>query len=222
MSAELPPATRDMIASLNLSGARPLVVCDADEVLVKFIEGLERFLASRGLHLDVSSLAIHGNVSHRETGATVERDQVTVLMQEFFAHGTATLDPVPGAADALARLSRHADIVVLSNVPARDAEARSRNLRGHGMDFPVVANEGPKGPALAAIAARSGGQRLFFIDDLPHNLKSAAEHAGHSTRLHYMADPRLSRLMPTSPHAHYRPDDWADAARFMLAALEAP
>lgn len=207
------------LANLSLSGDRPVIVCDADEVLVKFIAGLEAYLARRGFHLDVSSLAIHGNVRHGPEGDVVARDQVTELMQAFFAEGTETLEPVPGAAEALVGLSAHAEIVILSNVPASDADKRTRNLCRHGMDYPLIPNEGVKGPALAAIAARAHGQPIFFIDDLPHNLKSAAEHAAHSTRLHYMADPRLSRLMPTSAHAHYRPHDWHDAARFIREHL---
>lgn len=219
MSQFLSPPAAAALESLSLTGTRPVIVCDADEVLVKFIAGLETFLTGRGFHLDVSSLAIHGNVRHGPEGDVVARDHVTELLQAFFAEGTETLEPVDGAADALASLSAHAEIVILSNVPAQDSQKRSRNLRSHGMDYPLIPNEGVKGPALAAIAARAQGQPIFFIDDLPHNLKSAAEHAAHSTRLHYMADPRLSRLMPTSVHAHYRPSDWHDAARFIREIL---
>ena len=59
------------------------------------------------------------------------------------------------------------DIVVLSNISPAQAPPRLRNLAALP-DFPfaLIANTGPKGPAVKALAAR-GGKPVFFVDDIP-------------------------------------------------------
>jgi hypothetical protein len=199
---------------------RPLIICDADEVLVEFIKGLERFLARQDLLLDLASFRIHGNVRHQATGHVLEDDRVTRLIDEFFASDTAVLDAVPGAAAALADLSRHATVIVLSNLPASAREARARNLAGHGMAYPVIAGSGPKGnivkPLIAAMRAP-----VVFIDDLPPHHASVAGVAPHVHRLHFVADTRLARLIGPSPHAHARIDTWPEAAAWIRQATKA-
>ncbi len=47
---------------LHLVADRPLIISDADEVLVQFAAGLEFYLQGQGLYFDISSFAITGNV----------------------------------------------------------------------------------------------------------------------------------------------------------------
>jgi len=198
--------------------SRPLIICDADEVLLLFIAGLERFMAPKGLYLDLAFFGITGNVKRRDDGAALAAAEVSALIQEFFATAIADLDPAPGAADALDALSAHADIVILTNVPAAHRAARAAHLAGLGMNYPVLANAGPKGPAVAELASERSGP-IFFIDDLHPNIASVAEKAAHVTRIHFIADPRLKALAPPSKHAHHLAANWPDAEAFIRRQL---
>lgn len=202
-----------------LDRTRPLIICDADEVLLQFLAGLERFMARQNFYLDLTSFRIHGNVRHRHSHEPVADETVTKLVADFFANDTRHLEPVAGAADALRDLSRRAQIVVLSNLPETSREARIANLDEHGMAYPVIAGKGPKGPVVRDLIG-DHSQTIVFIDDLPPNISSVAKETPHVRRLHFIADPRLARLMPASPDAHSRIDDWPAAAAWIHRVLD--
>ncbi len=212
--------TRAQLAGLTFSPDRPLIICDADEVLFMFLEGLERFLNRRDLILDLKSFALTGNIRTAADNRALAGSEVKALLDDFFFTETAHLEPAPGAADALSSLSAHADIVILTNLPHAQRASRVECLARHGMAYPVIANSGPKGPAVAAMIA-GHQQPIIFLDDLPPNLQSVAEHAPHVTRIHMIADPRLRRLIPACPSAHARHDDWPDAHAFIATTIGA-
>lgn len=219
MSAGIAEGVAEQIAALDLDPGRPLIICDADEVLFLFIEGLERHLATQGLFLDLTSFALTGNIKRRADGVALDAAAVKGVLAGFFAVETALLDPAPGAAEALATLSRRAQIVVLSNLPAERRAARAEALTRHGMPYPVIANAGAKGPAVSALAARAG-RPVVFLDDLPPHHASVADHAEAVIRVHMIADRRLAALMGPAPAAHARHDDWAEAHAFIAATLD--
>jgi hypothetical protein len=99
---------------------------------------------------------------------------------------------------------------MLTNLPSRFRDARIANLRSHGIEFPVVTNSGPKGPAIAALAADHVAP-VVFIDDNNGYLKSAAEHVPHTNIVHFMQDERFGRHVPHEDHVHHRTDNWPDA-----------
>jgi hypothetical protein len=207
------------IERIPLDPDRPLIVTDADEVLCHFIVGLERVLERQALRFDLVGFAITGNVKHRN-GVALSPAEVSEQIELFFESETESIEPVDGAARALAALSAQAQILVLSNVPMPALAARARWLARHGMDYPLVANIGRKGPALRHLAARAG-RPVLFIDDIPHNLTSVAEHAPDVLRIQYIADPRLSRAVPRCPDCHHRAADWADIRAFAEARIGA-
>lgn len=206
------------IDTLGLSTDRPLIVCDADEVLVRFVAGLERYLAIEDLWLDLSSFALTGNIKECSSGRALAQEEVSALLRRFYASETERLEPVPGAAEALAALAGHGRIVVLSNVPESAREARRRWLAAHGMPYPVVANRGLKGAAFREMGQRAG-RPAFFFDDLPHNIADAARCLPESVLVHFVADERLARLLPAAPECHLRTGDWEEALAFVLARL---
>jgi hypothetical protein len=208
-----------MVADIRIDPARPLVICDADEVLLKFVAALERFLERHACFLDLASFRIHGNVKHRATGEPVADETVTELLADFFASETRHLDAVPGAADALRRLSRHAQIVVLSNLPESARAARVENLASHGIAYPVIAGKGPKGEIVRSLID-GFEQPTVFIDDLPPHIASVAAEAPHVRRLHFIADARLARLLPKAADAHARIDTWPEAADWIASIID--
>ena len=200
-------------AVARLQGGRPLLIVDADEVLLRFVDGLDRFLRTQDLFLDLTTYRLHGNVKRIADREPVLDVEVTALLDDFRGD-LDSLDLVGGAAEALRALRPRIDVVVLSNIAESQAPARRRNLAAHGLDVPLVTNSGPKGPAVRALAARAG-RPAFFVDDIPQHLASSAEAAPEIWRIHLVGDDRLKPLLAAAAHAHLRAETWADAHRFI-------
>ncbi len=201
-----------------LTAGRPLIIVDADEVLLRFVDGFDRFLNERGLYLDLGTYRLHGNVKRRGDDVVVLDVEVTALLEEF-RRDLDALEPVDGAREVLLELSARADVVVLSNISPLQARARRRNLDALGLAFPLVCNTGPKGAAAGALGAKAG-RPVFFVDDIPQHLVSVQEAIPHVLLIHLVGDLRLKPILPPCPQAHLRADSWEDAARFMRAHLE--
>lgn len=210
----LPDMTARQIAETEIDSARPLIITDADEVILQFVRPLEDFLDARGLYLDISSFRLSGNVKRRNDDVALPHEEVMALIGEFFATGVETCLPVEGAVGALSSLSEVADVLVLSNLPLSAKAGRQRNLAAHGMDYPLIVNEGPKGPAIRALIEGHAAPAVF-LDDIPYHHDSAAAEAQSVHRIHFVADPRLAPLLKPAPSAHARIDCWAEAERHL-------
>lgn len=210
---------RIQIDELHVQPDVPLILCDADEVLFQFLRGLEGHLEKEGYFLDLVSFALAGNIKHAESGEAVTRERVAELLAGFFASRTAHLEPVEGAAEALANLSHESQIVVLTNTPPERREMRAEALRKGGMPYPVIANKGPKGAAAAAIAEGHKAPAVF-IDDIPPNIDAVLDAVPHAHGIHMVADPRLRPLIPKAPRATHRVDEWHEAEPLIAALLK--
>lgn len=213
--SEIAPEIMDQLEALELHPARPLIITDADEVLLRFMERVEHYLDTLGLWIDLSSFALGSNIKSKKTDEPVK---VPTLIDDFFAAETAHIDAAHGAAEALASLSRMAQIIVLTNLPAPHRNERIANLKGHGMDYPVVVNSGLKGPAVKWLTQKVSGP-VFFLDDIPHNIDSVAEHAPQVHTIHFVADPRLAKLINKAEGATARIDIWAEAHDFIAGKI---
>jgi len=212
-------SSHDIASALRrMTPGRPLVITDADEVILRFVEGLDRFLRARGLFLDLSTYRLFGNVKRLDDLTPVLDVEVTALLDEF-RKDLDSLELVHGAHDALKQLMPRADIVVLTNITPEQAPPRLRNLASFGLDLLLVTNHGLKGPAVKALAARAG-RPAFFIDDIPQHLSSAAEQAPDILRIHLIGDDRLKSLMPPAGDAHFHADNWQDAVAFIARHLD--
>ncbi|MCE9648946.1 MAG: hypothetical protein K8R18_04890 [Parvibaculum sp.] len=208
------------IEALSLVRGRPLVVTDCDEVLMQFLVGLELYLETQGLWLDLKSYALTGNIKRRETNEAIDPSQMPELMKGFFATSTHSLLAVPGAADALKALSSRAQVVVLTNVPFSEKETRAKSLTAQGMDYPVIANKGLKGGAVRRLADMVDAP-VFFLDDIPHNIASVAKAHDACHLLHFIADKRLAKLMGQAPDSHFHTTEWQEAHDFIASRLDA-
>lgn len=215
----LPDDLAAAIDELPLVPARPLLIVDADEVLFLFMAGLERHLNDGGLTFDWSSYGLLGNIRDA-AGIAIDRPRLQAELAAFFVAHTARLEPVPGAAPALAALAAGGvQIVVLSNVPPEQRQDRIAALAAGGMPYPLVANAGPKGPAVARLAARVSAPTIF-VDDLAHQHASVRKAAPNVLRLHFVADPRLARLLGPAADCDQRLDDWDAMRRAIETHLE--
>ncbi|SLN43842.1 hypothetical protein [Oceanibacterium hippocampi] len=210
--------TARQIDAIRIEPGRPLVITDADEVLFLFLQGFADYLEGRSLYFDWSSYALTGNIRRRADDLPIEATEVRGHIYSFFENHTEALPTVPGAAAGLAALSQRAQIVVLSNLPHAQGEARRRALAANDMPYPLITNSGMKGEAVRRLSALAAAPTVF-IDDSPLNLASVKESAGHVDRLHFIGDPRLARLLGPAEESHARHDDWPALQREIEARI---
>jgi hypothetical protein len=139
------------------------------------------------------------------------------LFDDFFRTGCGEMEPAPGAVEALAKLSRRAEILILSNAPADAERLRGDWLKRHGLPQALILSTGPKGPITAALVGQTA-QATAFVDDLLSNLDSVAEHSPTTATFQHVADLRLRPLAPRSER-HPRIDDWVELGAAIEAAI---
>jgi len=206
------------IHRVELDPQAPLIIVDVDEVLAMFMRGFEQFVGGHGYEMRISRFALFQNIFSVEDGAVLDLERGRELFDQFFATAVEHIDPAPGAREGLADLAAHGSIVVLTNAPAHGRAPRSRWLNRHGFPYPLVINAGLKGPAVAALAARTAGP-VAFVDDLLPNLESVAQSAPDVLRFQMVADERLRPYAPEAPDRHARIDHWPQLSAAMIEAL---
>lgn len=211
--------TAAQIDEIILDASRPLFISDADEVIFKFMEGLESFLLDNAHYIDLSSFALNGNIRALDTDEPAPNEKVQELLRGFFEDRTATLEPAEGAVENLNLIAGRAQVLVLSNIAPRHRAARLRSLQMNGMNFPVVANSGPKGEAVQQLAAKVTAP-VFFVDDIPTHISAVAKAAEHVHRIHYVADPRLAKLLGPAEDSHLRAGDWPKIHAYVMNVLD--
>ncbi len=200
---------------------RAVVVVDVDEVLALFVQGFARYLRTRGHELRLKRFALFSSIYPEGGAEPADRAAAQVLFDAFFAQGCGELDAAPGGAEALARLARRAQVVILTAAPEPARASRSGWLKAQSLDYPLVFSPGLKGGHVRALAEAAGGPAAF-VDDLLPNLDSVAEAAPQVKRYQLVADPALRELAPTDPARHRRVDDWPELALAIEADLFPP
>jgi hypothetical protein len=209
------------IEQAHVAPGAPLVVVDVDEVLAMFMRGFGTFVGGHGYEMRIDKFALFQNIYRRADGEALDLDRGRELFNLFFETDVEHIDPAPGAREALAKLSDVASVVVLTNAPRHGREPRARWLVKHGFPYPLIINSGPKGPAMAALAARTAAPAAF-IDDLLANLESVASEAPGVLRFQLVADERLRPFAPGDPDRHVRIDDWPRMGAAIARALGLP
>ena len=217
MSNMLSEEISNQIETLELDPDRPLVISDADEVLLQFMRQFEIYLDRNDMWIDLSSFRLQGNIKYKGSDDAVDMTNRNII-DDFFAAETLNFSPVEGAAEALTALSKEAQIIILTNLPLAQKSERQINLSKHGMDYPVIVGSGLKGPAVKSLGEKINAP-LFFLDDIPHNINSVAEYVPTSGRIHMIADPRLSKLIGAAEGASARIDQWQEAQAWILDKL---
>ena len=210
--------TESQIHAVGLGRDEPVVVCDADEVLFQFLIPLERYLGDIGYRLEMhSNASLFGNVFEEGSDIPVEDMKVVKLLKRFYERDVESQPPIPGAAAALAELSRHARVAIVTNIPPAYRIRRQRALRVHGMDYPLVINSGNKAKALTKLLQ---GHRApsFFVEDMHMHLISAAQIEGLRC-VQFAADIRLARLVERAENA-YQARGWGPAFRYIKAQMD--
>lgn len=207
------------IAGLSIDRHRPLVICDVDEVIVHFTREFEEFLESRGMELDFTTNTQSFALSRYKHGKEpVGPEEIGKTIDQFFAERTLGMQAIDGAIDAMQSIARHADVIMLTNLPHEAGDHRRKNLESHGLNFPVVTNSGPKGPAIKSIAAQVSAP-VVFIDDSPGFITSAHQHAPDVHLIHFIHDERFGRMIAPLEFVSLRTDNWKDLHPHVLGLI---
>lgn len=190
---------------------RPLLICDCDEVLLHMVRHFGTWLRERHDIAFTHESGTFTAMTHAD-GRAVEHERIWGMLDEFFPAEMERQTIVPGAAEALAAIGAHADIVILTNLGDHCRDHRITQLAAHGINHRVETNRGGKGDPVARLVVEYGNPVTVFVDDLPVHHESVANHAPGVHRLHLVAEPAMAHNVPPAPFAHARIDDW-EAAR---------
>ncbi|OKL42834.1 hypothetical protein [Pseudovibrio exalbescens] len=194
--------------------AKPLLICDVDEVLLHFMRHLREFGAERGIGLHKPIYKLHDNLVELQTGRMLSRQECSHFIQACFDTIVSHQDAVDHAAEQLAALSAHVDIVILTNLPGdHNRHAREQTLRSHALPYPVITNTGPKGGAVAELAKTRRQAPIVFVDDSPLHLISAQKAAPQVTGLHFIADPELYQHAPDVDGVCLKSNCWVETGQ---------
>ena len=200
---------------------RPLLVTDCDEVILHMIVPFAEWLDEiHAINVDFGTQELSDMLTHRDTGDKVDREKIWPLFEQFFGHEMHRQQPFPDAVESLQRIAEQADIVVLTNIGAAYHDHRRDQLERLGLPFRVIANQGSKGPPLAALIEEMRPSVTIFIDDLSVHIGGAAEYAPTCWRLQMVGEPKMAVRTKGSSHAHARIDNWADALPWILERFE--
>jgi hypothetical protein len=196
--------------------ARPLLVTDCDEVILHMVSHFADWVAeAHGLSFDLSAPGFRDALRGAD-GRPVDADRVWPLLDGFFAGEMHRQNVVPGAAEALAEIADHADIVILTKIGDEYEAGRVEQLERFDIRHRVLCNRGGKGRPVLELIEATGPSATVFVDDLAVHHESVATHAPLVWRLHMIAEPRLAAHTPPAPHAHARIDAWAEAVPWIL------
>lgn len=200
---------------------RPLLISDCDEVLLHMVRHFATWLdQAHEVDFTIGTWELAKSMKRRNGGPALTQEEMFGFLGGFFPAEMHRQTLVPGAKEALARLAEVADVVILTNLQDHCQTHRVEQLSAFGIAHRVECNQGGKGGPVARLVAEYGDPVTVFVDDLPHHHQSVAEHAPGVWRLHMVSEPELSPGVPTSPSAHVRIDDWAEAADWITARFE--
>jgi hypothetical protein len=211
------PETARQIEELAAND-RPLLVLDVDDVVLEFIRPFPHFLRARGFGLTLASFRLTGNIAEQISGRLAEQAEVTALLDEFFHTQAEWQSVTDGAAEALAALGDHAEIVMLTAMPHKHRAVRRAHLDTLGLHYPLLTTEMAKGPAVAKLRGLKS-RPIAFVDDQPQNLVSARDSVADAHLFHLMADNSLRAHLAPIPDDIMVVQDWQEATPRIARAL---
>jgi FMN phosphatase YigB (HAD superfamily) len=199
--------------------SRPLLVTDCDEVLLHMIGHFADWVSeAHGYSFDLEAPGFR-EALRDSAGVPLAEDRVWPLLDLFFEGEMHRQNVVPGAVEALERIAKDADIVILTNIGDEYQAGRVEQLSRFGISHRVLCNRGGKGRPLLELLDELCPSAAVFVDDLAVHHESVARHAPQVWRLHMIAEPRLAAPTPPAPFAHARIDCWNEALPWILDRL---
>ena len=199
--------------------SRPLIVTDCDEVLLHMVAHFADWVAeAHGLSFALDAPGFRDALRDAD-GSPVATERIWPLLDGFFQGEMHRQNVVPGAVEALAAISAHADIVILTNIGDEYQASRVAQLERFDIRHRVLCNRGGKGGPMVELLGELKPSVAVFIDDLAVHHGSVAALAPQVWRLHMIAEPRIAAHSPPAPDAHARIDRWDEASLWILDRL---
>ena len=218
LEAGLSPETLTQLRAVSIQPGRPLIAVDVDEVLVVFVTHLANWMQSIGYEMRLESYQLEGAMFPLGSDDPLPFVECIAMIRRFFDAEVLNQQAIPGGADALARLSRAAQIVILTNVPRHATTGRRQNLDALGIPFPLVVNQGGKGRAMAWLAHHAAAP-CAFVDDSVTQIESVAKWVPDAVRVHFAWADFIDRIFPECSHATARVRSWQDAEQALTRQL---
>ena len=206
--------TYPKLTSYKVFKNKPLVVCDADEVIFDFMNSFEEYLHTKSLYFNWKSYALEGNILNHKN-EPLNRNQITNIINNFFMSETERMHLVNGAANGLYQLSKYYNIIILSNIPFKFYGKRKKALKKYKINFPFFANTGPKGKALKFISDIHKGE-IWFIDDSPYQIKSVKLEEKKINTILFVGNSKLEALMKSKRYGDHFSNKWEDNVKTIL------
>ena len=213
------PNTKTQISNLNIDPNLPLMIFDADEVLVHFAEPFATYIKKHNHRLHLTGYRLDNAIKKADTDEVADPDTAKELVWGFINEETKSQPAAKGAPQALMKLQAYAQIIILSNVPHSVHDDRVANLKSLNMDYPLISNEGMKGPAVKEIL-RNHKAQSFFIDDNPYQVESVYHDNQQTVCVHFSVCDLVKPYMPKAVGASIEPTSWEDLVSQLIGRLK--
>ncbi len=213
------PNTKKQISGLSLDPTLPLMIFDADEVLVHFAEPFANYLKKHNHRLHLTGYRLDNAIKIAETDDVADPDTAKDLVWGFINEETKSQPAAKGAPEALKKLQEYAQIIILSNVPHSVHDDRVFNLKSIDMNYPLISNEGMKGPAVKEIL-KNHKAVSFFIDDNPYQVESVYNDNQDTVCVHFSVCDLVKPYMPKAVGASIEPTSWDDLVLKLINYLK--
>ena len=213
------PNTKKQISKLNIDPNLPLMIFDADEVLVHFAEPFATYIKKHNHRLHLTGYRLDNAIKKADTDEVADPDTAKDLVWGFINEKTKSQPAAKGAPQALKKLQAYAQIIILSNVPHSVHDDRVANLKSLNMDYPLISNEGMKGPAVKEILKNHKSQS-FFIDDNPYQVESVYNDNQQTVCVHFSVCDLVKPYMPKAVGASIKPTSWEDLVAQLISCLK--
>ena len=213
------PNTKKQISNLNIDPNLPLMIFDADEVLVHFAEPFATYIKKHNHRLHLTGYRLDNAIKKADTDEVADPDTAKDLVWGFINEETKSQPAAKGAPQALKKLQAYAQIIILSNVPHSVHDDRVANLKSLNMDYPLISNEGMKGAAVKEIL-RNHKAKSFFIDDNPYQVESVYNDNQQTVCVHFSVCDLVKPYMPKAVGASIEPTSWEDLVAQLIGCLK--
>ena len=215
---KIEPETLRQLRAVPIEKGRPLIAVDVDEVLVIFVDHLSRYIRTLGFEMRLVRYQLEGSIFPVGSDDPIPFEDCISLIRDFFEHQVEEQRAIPDGPEVLGSLARHAQIVLLTNVPRHATAGRRRNMDALGLPYPLVVNQGGKGRAMAWLATAADAP-CAFLDDSVKQIESVAKHAPDVFRVHFAWADFIDRFYPSCDYASSRARSWPEAGDLVRDAL---
>ena len=202
-------STQEQISKVTLNPSEPLIIIDADEVIVHFAKPFSIYLKERGLILKLNGYTLKNAILDLELKTPIDPRKANSLIIDFIKFNTACQPATPFSVKTLDRLSTIAQIIILSNVPRYAHAERIKNFKYLGLNYQFLSNVGPKGPAVKLISEKVN-TRVIFIDDNNLQIESAKAFVPAAFRLHFTGCELVRPHLVKTEAATHMPKSWKE------------